>query len=242
MEKKVYINYIYDCCYSIEYGDIFLVFDYKTGIIDIAESKKVIFLVSSKDNYTPEIFNIPSLKSIAYVLNKEVADFKFDKNVIYLNKDKLGMTELKNLYKKKEARLISDEDLLSLDKGKLKIRSLAIGKNLCLIVDLKSLIIFYGANIDFNKISKKDYDNLKSAIKSLRPDILFLPINKSPCRSNHLVKNLISISKCQVFFPTNIGSKEEISLEFKKEFKVKGTIIMSVNKANDKILIDVEDF
>lgn len=44
MSEKVLVNYIYDSCYSLAYGDYFLVFDYAEGLLDIPESKHIIFL------------------------------------------------------------------------------------------------------------------------------------------------------------------------------------------------------
>ena len=48
MSEKVFVNYIYDSCYSIEYGDYFLVFDYARGLLDIPENKNIIFFAFSK--------------------------------------------------------------------------------------------------------------------------------------------------------------------------------------------------
>ena len=84
MSEKVFVNYIYDSCYSLSYGDYFLVFDYAKGLLEIPESKHIIFFATDKggNSYTEEILNLSKLKSIAYILNKNVSNLAYQDNII----------------------------------------------------------------------------------------------------------------------------------------------------------------
>ena len=50
---------------------------------------------------------------------------------------------------------------------------------------------------------------------------------------------LISSSESQIFFPTKIGGKEELSLDFKNFYKANITDIRSIDEANERIEIDI---
>lgn len=244
MSEKVFVNYIYDSCYSIEYGDYFLVFDYARGLLDIPENKNIIFFASNKekDSYTEEIFNLVGLDSLNYILNKNIADLKYDGNIIYLNKDKLKMKNLKKLYSKDNVHFMSADSRLILDFSDqdLKVSAFSIdGFSLGFLIEIDSLVIFYGGSIDLDKIDFDDYIDLLDELSSAKPDIVFLPITKLNKTSLSHLDKLINDADSQLFFPTKIGGIEEESLEFKKFYKNKTTDIRSINRVNQEIEIEI---
>lgn len=244
MSEKVFVNYIYDSCYSIEYGDYFLVFDYARGLLDIPENKNIIFFASNKekDSYTEEIFNLVGLDSLNYILNKNIADLKYDGNIIYLNKDKLKMKNLKKLYSKDNVHFMSADSRLILDFSDqdLKVSAFSIdGFSLGFLIEIDSLVIFYGGSIDLDKIDFDDYIDLLDELSSAKPDMVFLPITKLNKTSLSHLDKLINDADSQLFFPTKIGGIEEESLEFKKFYKNKTTDIRSINRVNQEIEIEI---
>ena len=244
MSEKVFVNYIYDSCYSIEYGDYFLVFDYARGLLDVPENKNIIFFASNKekDSYTEEIFNLVGLDSLNYILNKNIADLKYDGNIIYLNKDKLKMKNLKKLYSKDNVHFMSADSRLILDFSDqdLKVSAFSIGGfSLGFLIEIDDLVIFYGGSIDLDKIDFDDYIDLLDELSSAKPDMVFLPISKLNKTSLSHLDKLINDADSQLFFPTKIGGIEEESLEFKKFYKNKTTDIRSINRVNQEIEIEI---
>lgn len=244
MSEKVFVNYIYDSCYSIEYGDYFLVFDYARGLLDIPENKNIIFFASNKekDSYTEEIFNLVGLDSLNYILNKNIADLKYDGNIIYLNKDKLKMKNLKKLYSKDNVHFMSADSRLILDFSDqdLKVSAFSIdGFSLGFLIEIDYLVIFYGGSINLDKIDLDDYLDLLDELSSAKPDMVFLPISKLNKTSLSHLDKLINDADSQLFFPTKIGGIEEESLEFKKFYKSKTTEIRSINRVNQEIEIEI---
>lgn len=244
MSEKVFVNYIYDSCYSIEYGDYFLVFDYARGLLDIPENKNIIFFASNKekDSYTEEIFNLVGLDSLNYILNKNIADLKYDGNIIYLNKDKLKMKNLKKLFSKDNVHFMSADSRLILDFSDqdLKVSAFSIdGFSLGFLIEIDYLVIFYGGSINLDKIDLDDYLDLLDELSSAKPDMVFLPISKLNKTSLSHLDKLINDADSQLFFPTKIGGIEEESLEFKKFYKSKTTEIRSINRVNQEIEIEI---
>lgn len=245
MSEKVYTNYIYDSCYSLEYGDLFLVFDYARGILDIPESKHSLFFVTENDEkaYTTEIFNLAKLKSINYIINESVRNLKYQDNVIYLNKDELGMKDLKDLYKKEEVRLVREGDFLNFklaDKN-LKVKCFSLEKSsLSYLIRIDSLVIFYSGNTNFDGIDDEAYLDLLDILEEEKIDIIFLPIYPLDEKSFAYLDTLVKVSESQIFFPTNIGGREEISKEFKEKYKNKSLDIRQIRKLNEEIEIEVD--
>lgn len=244
MSEKVFVNYIYDSCYSLAYGNYFLVFDYAKGLLDIPVSKHTVFFVSDKgeDTYTEEIFNLSSLKSLNYVLNKNISDLEYQDNIIYLNKDEFGMKELKKLYNRDNVYLMGEDNTLSLSLGEddLLVKTFSIdGKNLGFLIEIEDLVIFYGGSIDFYMIDFDRYLDLLDELAYENPDIIFLPIIDLDKNSLAYLDKLIVDADSQIFFPTKIGGKEEESLEFKKFYKSKTTDIRSIKKENERVEIEI---
>lgn len=244
MSEKVFVNYIYDSCYSLSCGDYFLIFDYAKGLLDIPESKHVIFFVTDKqkDSYTEEIFNLGSLKSLNYVINKNIIDLKYQDNIIYLNKDEFGMKDLKKLYNMNNVYMVDEDNSLCLNFGQddVFIKTFSLdGESLGYLIELESIIIFYGGSLNFARVDDERYLDLLDELEIENPDIIFLPIADLNKMSLAYLDKLISSSESQIFFPTKIGGKEELSLDFKNFYKANITDIRSIDEANERIEIDI---
>lgn len=244
MSEKVFVNYIYDSCYSIEYGDYFLVFDYARGLLDIPESKNIVFFSTNKgeDSYTEEIFNLGELNSLNYILNKNIADLKYEGNIIYLNKDMIKMKDLKNLYARDNVHFMGEKSRIRIDfsDDDLYVKSFLLdGHRIGYLIEIDSLVIFYGGSINFDKIDIDNYLDLLDEISFAKPDMIFLPITKLNKTSIAHIDKLINDADSQIFFPTQIGGVEEKSLEFKKFYRSQTTDIRAISKANQEIEIEI---
>lgn len=245
MCDKVFVNYIYDSAYTIEYRDYFLVFDYARGVLDIPENKNIIFFASAKgkDSYTEEIFNLGELDSLNYILNKSILDFKYDGNIIYLNKDKLKMKDLKKLYAKDNVHFMEPDSRMRLDftDEEIIISAFSVdGFTLGYLIEIESLVIFYGGSFNLDKIDEDAYLDLLDELSDSKPDMIFLPITNLDKTSLAHLDKLISDADSQIFFPTKIGGVEEESAEFRKFYKSKTTDIRDIKKANQEIEIDIK--
>lgn len=245
MSEKVLVNYIYDSCYSLVYGDYFLVFDYAEGLLDIPESKHIIFFATDKGekSYTEDIFNLGKLRSLTYVLNKNIRDLKYKDNVIYLNKDEIGMKDLKKLYKRDNVYLLGEDDKLSLHyKGdEVFVRTFSLdGIRLGFLIEVVDLIIFYGGSMDLEKVDDDRYLDLLDELRFENPDIIFLPITDLNKKSLAYLDKIIDDADSQILFPTKIGDREEVSLEFKEFYRSNFTDIRAITKANERVEIDID--
>lgn len=245
MSEKVLVNYIYDSCYSLAYGDYFLVFDYAEGLLDIPESKHIIFFATDKGekSYTEDIFNLGKLRSLTYVLNKNIRDLKYKDNVIYLNKDEIGMKDLKKLYKRDNVYLLGEDDKLSLHyKGdEVFVRTFSLdGIRLGFLIEVEDLIIFYGGSMDLEKVDDDRYLDLLDELRFENPDIIFLPITDLNKKSLAYLDKIIDEADSQILFPTKIGDREEVSLEFKEFYRSNFTDIRAITKANERVEIDID--
>lgn len=245
MSEKVFVNYIYDSCYSLAYGDYFLVFDYAEGLLDIPESKHIIFFATDKGerSYTEDIFNLGRLKSVNYVLNKNITDLRYQDNIIYLNKDDLGMKDLKKIYKRDNIYLLGDNNKLKLHfpGEEIFVRTFSLdGKKLGFLIEIEDLIIFYGGSMDFENVDNDKYLDFLDELGFENPDMIFLPISDLNKESLAHLDKIINDSNSQIFFPTKIGDREEVSQEFKKIYKSNSTDIRAIKVANERIEIDID--
>lgn len=245
MSEKVLVNYIYDSCYSLACGDYFLVFDYAEGLLDIPESRHIIFFATDKGekSYTEDIFNLGKLRSLTYVLNKNIRDLKYKDNVIYLNKDEIGMKDLKKLYKRDNVYLLGEDDKLSLNfnDDEVFVRAFSLdGIRLSFLIEVEDLIIFYGGSMDLEKVDDDRYLDLLDELRFENPDIIFLPITDLNKKSLAYLDKIIDDADSQILFPTKIGDREEVSLEFKEFYRSNFTDIRAITKANERVEIDID--
>lgn len=245
MDRKVFVNYIYDSSYSIEYGDYLLVFDYAKGILDLTESKNIIFFVSSKsaDHFTSEIFNIPELRSVRYIINSDLMSLEKEDNIIYLNNDQLNMKDLKKIYRSNHVDIVSpgDDIRIEINKDNIDIRAIGFGgKSLGYLIDIGLLSIFYGGSIDFDIIDKYTLENLIYDLREDETDLIFLPIDIKSKKSSQNLGRILKEVGSQIFFPCKIGGVEESSIDFAKKYCNSKTDIRKIYKANDKIEIDLD--
>lgn len=245
MDRKVFINYIYDSSYSIEFGDYLLVFDYAKGILDLSESKNIIFFVSSKnsDHFTSEIFNIPELKSVKYIINSDLMSLKKDNNIIYLNKDQLSMRDLKKIYRSNQVTILGPgEDInVEINEDHLGIRTIGFDKkSLGYLIDIGPLRIFYGGALDFDKVEGYAFENLIYELREEEADIIFLPIDQESKKSSRYYDRIFGEIDSQIFFPCRIGGVEKESIDFSKKYSVYDIDIRKIIKANERIELDLD--
>src|SRR5699024_11346221 len=92
--------------------------------------------------FTVDIFNLGKLKSLFYVLNKNISKLKYQYNIIYLDKDEFGMKELKKLYKRDNVYLLGEDKALRLNYGRedVYVKTFSLdGKKLGFLIEVDSL-------------------------------------------------------------------------------------------------------
>ena len=242
MLEEIKVTYIFDSCYTIELGEFFLIINYSKGSLNIPEDKKIIFLATSKDKryYTSEIFNLKSLKSVNYIINKDIADLKYEDNIIYIDKESLGVERLKILYKMENVDLIEDEldYIIEIDDKEIEIKTFDFGDDgigIYLIID--SIGIFYGGNLNLNTASKEHMDLLIDDLLDELVDFAFIPIK--PLDKDFFVDDFIRTIKPQIVFPTQIGNEEMLSTKFASMHKYENTTFRPIFKPNQRIDIDI---
>ena len=245
MDKKVFVNYIFDSSYSIEYGDYLLVFDYAKGILDLKESKNIIFFVSSKNegHFTTEIFNIPEIKSVRYIINSDLSSLEKEDNIIYLNNDQLSMRDLKIIYKSNQVDLIGPgEDInIEINNECIDIKSIGFDEeSMGYLVYIGPIRIFYGGALDFDNMDMYALENLIYELNEEEADIVFLPIDKMSSKSSKYLERIFREVDSQIFFPCKIGGIEEESIEFAKKYSSYNIDIRNIYKINDRIEIDLD--
>lgn len=84
MQDEIIITYVYHSCYTVESKDLFLVFDYYKGLLNIPEDKEVIFFASHEheDHYTSEILKVPDMQNKTYVLSNDIGKSPTNENII----------------------------------------------------------------------------------------------------------------------------------------------------------------
>ena len=258
MKDKIIITYVYHSCYTVETKDLFIIFDYYKGKLNIPEDKEVIFISSHGhlDHYTSEILKLPDMENITYILSSDIGKLDRNENIIFIKDDKLSMDQLKSLY--------GLDNVLFVDKDKTYKIKLASGK----IIDIKTfgstdlgvsiLIYLDGVNIfhagDLNFWAWTDYDKPSMdreyndfitevmKIKNEDIDISFFPLD------NRLKENyyrgadiFIREVKPKIFFPMHFGSHEDLSIKFSKDFKYDFTDVKSIEEENQQIEIIIDE-
>ena len=89
MKDKIIITYVYHSCYTVETKDLFIIFDYYKGKLNIPEDKEVIFISSHGhlDHYTSEILKLPDMENITYILSSDIGKLDRNENIIFIKKN-----------------------------------------------------------------------------------------------------------------------------------------------------------
>ena len=153
------------------------------------------------------------------------------------------MKDLKKLYKRDNVYLLGEDDKLSLHyKGdEVFVRTFSLdGIRLGFLIEVEDLIIFYGGSMDLEKVDDDRYLDLLDELRFENPDIIFLPITDLNKKSLAYLDKIIDDADSQILFPTKIGDREEISLEFKEFYRSNFTDIRAITKANERVEIDID--
>ena len=138
--------------------------------------------------------------------------------------------------------MLDEDDSLCLNFGldDVFIKTFSIdGEKIGYLIEFDSILIFYGGSLNLDRVDDERYLDLIDELEIENPDIIFLPIDDLTKSSLAYLDKLISSSESQIFFPTKIGDKEELSFNFKKNYQATSTDIMSIYEANERIEIEI---
>lgn len=243
------ITYVYHSCYSVETKDLFIVFDYYKGKLNIPEGKEVIFVSSHghSDHYTSEILKLPDMENMTYVLSSDIGELPSDENIVFIKNNKLSMDHLKTLYKADNVHFV-DQNMtykIKLASGKIidikTFGSTDLGISILMNVD--GVNIFHGGDLNFwdwpsndEATMKKEYDDFMVEVNKIKKediDICFFALD------NRLEENyykgadiFIREVRPKIFFPMHFGSNEQVSRKFKEEYKYDFTDVREIREEN----------
>lgn len=258
MREKITVTYIYHSCYTVETNDLFIVFDYYKGYLNIPKNKQVIFIASHghSDHYTSEILKVPDMENKTYILSSDIGKLASNENIIYIRDDKISMDQIKSLYSSKNVHLINENHSynINLNNGKtLKIKTFgSTDKGVSILIYLNDVTIFHAGDLNFwawprynDKEMQKEYDDFMKEIEKIKKqaiDIAFFPVD--PRLGENYYKGadiFIREVHPQIFFPMHFANNNEVSRKFKEKFIYEGTDIRQIFEANQEILIDIND-
>lgn len=258
MKNEIIITYIYHSCYTVETEDLFIIFDYYKGVLNIPEDKEVIFVASHghDDHYTSEILKVPNMEEKTYILSSDIGSLKKNENIIYIKDNKLSMDQLKSLYSSKNVHFVSENKTykIKLNNGfNLKVKTFAsTDKGVSILLYLDNIEIFHAGDLNYwawkdndEVTMKKEYDDFMEEIDKIKKeniDIAFFPLD-SRLEENYYKGADIFIKevKPQVFFPMHFGSNEKISLVFKENYTYPKTEVRAIYERNQQVVIDMKD-
>ena len=258
MKEEIIITYVYHSCYTVETKDLFIVFDYYKGILNIPEGKEVIFVASHahSDHYTSEILKVPDMADKTYIFSSDIAKLPSNENIIYIRDDKISMDQLKSLYNSKNVHLVNKDHTynIGLNNGKkLKIKTFgSTDRGVSILLYIDDMTIFHAGDLNFwawprynKKEMKAEYDDFITELEKIKKepiDIAFFPVDPR-LEENYYKGADIFISKAhpQIFFPMHFADKIDISKKFKENFSYDRTDVRQIFEPNQKILIDIDD-
>ena len=243
------ITYVYHSCYSVETKDLFIVFDYYKGKLNIPEDKEVIFVSTHghSDHYTSETLKLPGMENMTYILSSDIGELPSDENIVFIKNDKLTMDHLKTLYKSDNVHFV-DKNMtyqIKLTSGKIidvkTFGSTDLG--ISILMDVDGVNIFHGGDLNFwawpsndDSTMKKEYDDFMVEVKKIKKeniDICFFALD------NRLEENyykgadiFIREVRPKVFFPMHFGSNEQVSKRFKEDYKYDFTDVREIREEN----------
>ena len=258
MKDDIIISYVYHSCYTVETKDLFIIFDYYKGMLNIPEDKQVVFIASHrhKDHYTSEILKVPHMEEKTYILSSDIGRLEKNENIIYIKDDKLSMEQLKSLYSSKNVHFISENKSykIKLANGTtLKIKTFgSTDQGVSILVYLDNIGIFHAGDLNFwawkdndEATMKKEYDDFMVEVDKIKKehiDIAFFPVDNRLGENYYKGADIfIKEVRPQVFFPMHFGSNEDISIKFKEKYKYDNTQVRPIYEQNQQVTIDISD-
>lgn len=257
MIEKIIITYVYHSCYTVEIGDYFIIFDYYKGVLNIPDDKKVIFVVSHghSDHYTSEILKIPNMDRYNYILSEDIANLERDDNIIYIKDTKIGMDQLKSLYKSKNVLLIGKDKYKEIKTENSSIGIKTFGstdEGISILLFIEGIAIFHAGDLNYwawedndDKTDKKEYYAFIEEIEKIKKnaiDIAFFPIDYRLGENYYKGAKIFAQKvKPQLMLGLHSGGHESITNKFKKEVKLDHTVFRPVIDKGQKIIVDIKE-
>lgn len=253
MLEEIIVTYIFHSSYTVEIGDYFIIFDYYKGTLEIPDDKKVIFVATHghEDHYTSEILKLPNMQKYTYILSSDICQLQKDDNIIYLKNDKLGMDQLKFLYKSKNVHFLGQDQVLQLGEDILvkTFGSTDLGISILFYID--GISIFHAGDLNYwawpdndEKTDKIEYDDFMREIDKIKResiDIAFFPVDYR-LKENYYKGPEIFINevKPQILFPMHSGNHEDINIKFAENYHFSGTMFRPIFEKNQKVIVDIK--
>ena len=258
MQEKITITYVYHSCYTVETKDLFIIFDYYKGILNIPEDKQVIFIASHghEDHYTSEILKVPDMENKTYILSSDIGELPKNENIINIRDNKLSMDQLKSLYSSPNVHFFREnqEYKMKLKNGSIiKMKTFgSTDKGISILLYLDDIGIFHAGDLNYwawkdndEATMEKEYNDFMLEIERIKKeniDIAFFPVDYRLEENYYKGADIfIKEIKPQVFFPMHFGANEDISIKFKNEHEYKKTEVRAIYEQNQKMTIDIND-
>ena len=258
MNNGIIITYVYHSCYTVETKDLFIIFDYYKGLLDIPENKQVVFVSTHahSDHYTSEILKVPNMENKTYILSSDIGKLPSNENIIYIRDNKLSMDQLKSLYNSKNVHFVNKNKTfnIKLNNGEnLKIKTFgSTDRGISILLYVDDMSIFHAGDLNFwawprndKESMQKEYDDFMIEVEKIKNqpvDIAFFPVDPR-LEENYFKGGDIFIKEVepQIFFPMHFADNFEISKKFKGDFSYENTDVREITKENQKIVIDTDN-
>lgn len=257
MKDKIIITYVYHSCYTVDTKDLFIIFDYYKGKLNIPSDKEVIFVSthSHDSHFTSEILKLPHMENITYILSSDIGEDKCDESIVCIRDDKLIMEHLKRFYNCKNIHFVEKNKnyKISLRSGRnISIKTFgSTDKGISILLSVDGINLFHSGDLNFwawpdnDKITmQKEYDNFMveiNKIKNENVDIGFFPVDNR-LKENYYKGADIFIREVRpkIFFPMHFASNVDITSKFKENFRYEFTKIIEIHDENQKTMIDID--
>lgn len=258
MEKEIKIKFIYHSCYTMEFEDYILIFDYFQGELPKnPKNKKLIFISthSHYDHFTKKILEIGNPEENIYILSSDIQDLLQKDNIIYLeDKEKdLDIATHKFLRNNDNVYFVKPDEVIDIEDFTVKTFG-STDQGISFTLSLDYLTIFYAGDLN-NWIWPEDSpeerkqmeeDFLKEILKiDEEVDIAFFPID--PRLKDYYDKGaslFLEHIEPQMIFPLHFKDDCAFTQKFYRDYNEKyNTEIRVINNLGDEfiILLDIRE-
>lgn len=231
MIQEIKIKYIYHSCYTLEFNDFIIIFDYFEGKLpDNPENKKLIFIAthSHGDHFSKKIFEIGNPKENIYILSSDIKEMLTKDNIIYLeDKDKdLDIDSLKFLRSSENIQFIEPDSRLILDEFIIDTYA-STDKGISLTLYFDYFTIYYAGDHNYwiwpedspeeRDQMEEDYQREIDKIEE-EVDIVFIPVDPRLKENYDLgPKYILEELEPQILFPMHFREDYSITQKFYDE-------------------------
>lgn len=227
---KTKVEYIHHSCFTVETDNIFLVFDYFKGNLNLPRNKKIYFLSSHahSDHFSTSIFDcLPKVTN--YILSDDIKDLGYEKT-IFVSQDQKIRTDSFDLY-----------TFGSTDEG------------ISFIVEIDSKYIFHSGDLNDWYWEMEDDENQKNFMHNnfvnevnkmlnFPVDVAFFPVDPRQEGQFDLGgKQILEKLKPRHFFPAHFWRKYQTTEKFAKKYEdlYPETRIYTIQKENQKFELNL---